>query len=491
MIGLDGLDSILLSKFEADLPNLRKLKQQGPKVKLISVYPPDTPTAWASIYTGLNPAKHGIVQFVDPLEKATTMLSSDVDNSAIRGRTFWDLASRSGGKVCILFPYLGYPPWPVNGVMVSRSAITEDVQTFPSSISKEHLSYLNTTNWTPGRRSYEKFIQVIRQLVKDEFNFGLRMLREDNWSLFFLYSSSPDKMGHLFWRFCDENDPSYPGPNPYQEVIRDLYHLYDEKIGEFMAALDSETSVIVFSDHGHGMRPPKLININEVLKRAGFLNPKAKNLPGRGLGYLLEKLKRSSVQFISKYELAELGVKLLKLFPRGRRLYTSPLSIDWSSTVAHLSDLSGIKSYSYGGIMVNKARLIDTEYEELRSQLIQEIGQVEEPESGDKVVKWICRREDLYSGEYINKYPDVIFLLRNDYGAGWDIFRPVFSTTHTHNLQPGSHRIDTPVFFATNLNRAEVKIDKITLMDIAPTVLALLGCETTSDSDGQDIFLSP
>ena len=83
MIGIDALDSVTLAKFETELPNLRMLKQRSPALRLTSVYPPDSHTCWASIYTGLNPAKHGIVQFIDPLDKASAMATEMLPGSRV------------------------------------------------------------------------------------------------------------------------------------------------------------------------------------------------------------------------------------------------------------------------------------------------------------------------------------------------------------------------------------------------------------------------
>ena len=56
IIGIDSMDSILLNKFIEELPNFKQLKHECPNLYLKSVFPPDSDTAWASIYTGLNPA---------------------------------------------------------------------------------------------------------------------------------------------------------------------------------------------------------------------------------------------------------------------------------------------------------------------------------------------------------------------------------------------------------------------------------------------------
>ena len=99
MIGIDSMDSVLLSEFEDEMPNLRKLKEAGADINFEGVYPPDSPTSWASIYTGLNPAKHGVVFFMDPLEKTGKLIKEELDNSTVKGRTFWDLAGKFGKKV--------------------------------------------------------------------------------------------------------------------------------------------------------------------------------------------------------------------------------------------------------------------------------------------------------------------------------------------------------------------------------------------------------
>ena len=99
IIGIDAMDSRLLSRFEKDLPYLSQLQREHSNINLTCVYPPDTPTAWASAYTGLNPAQHGVVYFVDPLEKLSIFATQELDNQAVQGRTFWDFAG-SLGKRC-------------------------------------------------------------------------------------------------------------------------------------------------------------------------------------------------------------------------------------------------------------------------------------------------------------------------------------------------------------------------------------------------------
>ena len=120
IIGIDSLDPCLLNGFIDSLPNFKKLIEESPTIKIKSVFPPDTIPAWISIYTGLSPAEHGIIHTFDLFESDWQSISN-LNIDAFKGRTFWDIASKQGKKVCILFPQSAFPPWEVRGVMISRS----------------------------------------------------------------------------------------------------------------------------------------------------------------------------------------------------------------------------------------------------------------------------------------------------------------------------------------------------------------------------------
>ena len=49
---------------EGKLPNLRQLARQGGMYPLATTHSPESPTAWASFATGVNPGKHNIYDFL-------------------------------------------------------------------------------------------------------------------------------------------------------------------------------------------------------------------------------------------------------------------------------------------------------------------------------------------------------------------------------------------------------------------------------------------
>ena len=107
---------------------------------------------------------------------------------------------------CVILPHLGYPIWSVNGIMIGRSV--GNIQAFPPSIGRQHdLSRLgNVAGGFPGRaKELKRFVAAHKRLLSDEAEFGLEMLGQYEWDLFFIYFSSLDIIQHFLWKYCDED----------------------------------------------------------------------------------------------------------------------------------------------------------------------------------------------------------------------------------------------------------------------------------------------
>jgi len=490
ILGFDGMDSELIDEFEDDLPNLKKIQSLSPKLRLTSTFPPDSETAWSSIYTGLNPAKHGVVHFIDPLEKSLMNQTKDADSELIRGNTFWDKASEGGKQVCIILPHIGYPVWPVNGIMIGRSSVEDDVQVWPENIlNNSDINKLNTIKGFPGLGGipHDEFIQKHKDLLDATLKIGLTYYEKQDWDIFFIYSSILDVVPHFFWKYHDAEDPDYIMDNPFRSVIKDLYILHDRFIGHFLNRIDRETVLIVISDHGHGRRPTRVININEILRQQGFLIEAEK----RTSSNLFEAFKSQAVNLVSNYNLENIASKLLQRLPSVKKLCVSSPSINWDSTRAYVTDLSGIKSYPYGGININRGIIKDdSTYEQIREDII-DLLSVEVSKcvgSSEPVILWIKRREEIYDGPLIDKYPDIVFELNEEYGIGNKIKCDVIERNALHAIVPGSHKRYNAVLYMYNLSNPIARTN-VLLEDIAPTILNIIGLDYNDKIfDGNNII---
>jgi predicted AlkP superfamily phosphohydrolase/phosphomutase len=393
------------------------------------------------------------------------------------------MAGKAGKRVCIVFPHLGYPVWAVNGVMIGRSTDamikTFDIQTYPPSLSKKYdLTGLKPITAYPI--DIGNIIEPSKELILNEAKLGLKLLKEIEWDLYFIYFSSIDNIEHLFWMYYDENDSAYKENNPYKDVIPEFYKFYDKHvIGKFLQFLDSNTTLVVLSDHGHAMRPTKIVNANEILRKSGLLQSKIHNERKKvGRYYLLEMLRKNIARAISEYRLVgKMASKFLRLFPKGLSIYTNTVPIDWGNTTAYLSDPSGgLKAYSYAGIRIKKDKGGD-EYKKICTEIIDLLSGIKDPNTSEDLLEWACMREEVYNGGQLFKYPDILFKLKDDWGVGWGINEELFGKSLSHRIHSGNHRQETAVFLMYGHNNVNpVNINKnMTLMDVAPTILDLLG----------------
>lgn len=65
VLGVDGMDPGFLERHWSDLPNVARLRDQGGFRRLATTMPPQSPVAWSTFITGLDPAQHGIFDFVE------------------------------------------------------------------------------------------------------------------------------------------------------------------------------------------------------------------------------------------------------------------------------------------------------------------------------------------------------------------------------------------------------------------------------------------
>ena len=64
VLGIDGMDPLFLEAHWSSLPNLNRLRTEGDFKPLQTTIPPQSPVAWSSVTTGMDPGGHGIFDFV-------------------------------------------------------------------------------------------------------------------------------------------------------------------------------------------------------------------------------------------------------------------------------------------------------------------------------------------------------------------------------------------------------------------------------------------
>jgi predicted AlkP superfamily phosphohydrolase/phosphomutase len=139
VLGLDGFDPRITEALLARgaLPNLAALRARGGYSRLATTYPAQTPVAWSTFATGLNPGGHGIFDFLrrDPanyriesglfrFEQPRRFLPPKVVN--LRGGTaVWERLADAGVPAVVLRHPCTYPPDRLRGRMLSGVGVPD------------------------------------------------------------------------------------------------------------------------------------------------------------------------------------------------------------------------------------------------------------------------------------------------------------------------------------------------------------------------------
>ncbi|MDD5085429.1 MAG: alkaline phosphatase family protein [Candidatus Omnitrophica bacterium] len=463
ILGLDGATFKVIDPMieRGLLPNFKRLKGEGIWGNLRSNIHPITPSAWASIYTGLNPGKHGIYDF-RRLNRSDYSLNF-VNGSARRGKPIWQVLSECGKKVGVVNIPLTYPPEKVNGFMVSgMDAPGNDCRyTYPEGFAGEIKSSIGdyAIDVNGSCSSCEDYLTQ----VEDMFAKRVKLFRyvmetkKDLDFLFFVFVET-DRLQHVLWKYIDPENPAYllPEAAGYRRKIEDIYRRVDELIGSYYFSNPKDTALMIVSDHGFGPLK-KDIYLNKWFEQIGLLKFKDKNFGGGGISFLE--------------------------------------NIDWSKTKAYSYGFFGNININLRGREAGGIVKAGREEKKIKELITKKATQLIDPETGKKVVDKVYLKEELYSGDFTALAPDMLFIVDNySYTSrdGYESFTDnIFEEPMKHHKHAvphsGNHRIEG--VFMMHFDGCRTSCPrKITLCDVFPTVLELHDLNLNVDCDGHSII---
>jgi len=513
MIGWDGATFDLIRPWVAAglLPNIGRLMAEGVHGPLRSTVPPWTFPAWTSFMTGKNPGKHGIYDFFQPRPGSYNL--EFVHGGHRKAPTFWRLLSDAGRRVISVSIPCTFPPEKVNGVMISGFDFPgEGPGSFVDARGMYPPELYDELNRTVGphpidasiikeinRGELETALERILQTVRQKARTAKYLMAEHPWDCFMILFGESDGTGHQFWKYCDPHSPLYTEHPTMGTAIQRVYQELDRELGEFLDRLPADVTVMMMSDHGFGGVGDWVVYPNRWLHEQGALRLHQQAAEGAGRG--LEKLKLWAVAALPAW------------MQRAVYRFAAPLvgrlearvrygQIDWPATEAYFDENPyfpvlrvNLKGRQPEGI-VEPGR----QYEEVRNRLIAALEAWRHPETGEKIIERAYRREEVYAGPHLSLAADIIpkwaqhqgysYSFRkstNVAGKGW------IEQVDPHNAdgcqfyqgKSGTHR-DDGIFLARGAAlRAGATISGARIIDLAPTILALLGVPAPPDMDGR------
>lgn len=257
-----------------------------------------------------------------------------------------------------------------------------------------------------------------------------------------------DSLQHMFFRYLDKTHPALKSgqTNKSEKVIEELYIKMDELVGRVRQKIDRKSVLIVMSDHGFKLFR-RGVNLNSWLYLNGYLH--------------LKEGKKTSREWFK--------------------------DVDWTRTRAYGLGLGGI----YLNMKGREAQGIVSPGDEtavLKKELFSRLSGLRDEKEDKVAINKIYDKDKLPPGPYKDNCPDFIVGYNEGYRVSWDsVTGKVNDTLFEDNTKAwsGDHCIDPLVVPGIFFSNQALKIEKPSIVDIAPTALDLFGLKPPKHMDGR------
>jgi predicted AlkP superfamily phosphohydrolase/phosphomutase len=496
IIGLDGATWDVLDPWIRDgiLPNLARLRRRSSWGELRSSIPPITAPAWSTFMTGKRPGKHGVFHFVELFDNNTSAGGNPeiVNARSIKSPTLVDILGHHDRKVALINVPMTYPPRPVNGFMITGLLTPRhaSIFTYPPELSKEITDYVIDldrfidTKPFQGPKTHKvvtptlSLMQEFRDMLEKRATTSLQLIESKPWDLFIVVFTGPDRMGHYLWPYHHPVGANELQTQELHDAVREYYVRMDELIGSLVEKAGEDVNVMVMSDHGMGPIFTRRVHWNNWLLEHGWLST---TVDSNGVLNPDGWLRRLG---LSRDKVGRILLRLPGV--AGSRLLKKAVNSSTEMVDLNLSKVCCVPIYNtVFGIHINAE---SDERKTLRNEIIRALEQVTDPENGQHVVQQVVLGEDYFHGPYAKNIPDIIVIMNPVYSCGFRISS--YSSIATERLgrsrDSGDHRMEGILMVSGPgiEARAEVLSD-LTIEDIAPTALHLMGLPIPSDMDGR------
>ena len=449
VIGWDSAPTDLLTdQWLEQMPNLRRLVNQGIAGPMRSSDPPVTVPAWTSMVTSQNPGRLGFYGFRNrKLGEYDGMWIAT--NAAVKVPRMWDILGEQGRRCALLNVPQTYPVEPVNGVLVSSflTPSTDSEYTYPSQLKSEIERaadgyMIDCDNFRTDDKEW--LLEQIYEITDKRFAVAKYLLGRERWDLFMMVYMGPDRIQHGFWKYHDPQHRKFQPGNRFQNALRDYYKHLDEQLGTLANMAGDDAAIMVVSDHG-AKRMEGSFNVNDWLVQQGLL------------------ILKTPLDTATKF---------------------STDLVDWSQTTA----------WAWGGyysrIFLNVAgrepqgMVAPGEYESVRDELIRQLSQITD-DRGRVMDTKALRPQELFNGPYLDQAPDLLVYFDDLYWrAGQGLVNDSLYSFDTE-IGPDDAVHDYEGIFVLGLpgQQRGAKV-RLQLMDVAPTVLKLLGVGVPANFEG-------
>ncbi|WIV66796.1 alkaline phosphatase family protein [Natrialbaceae archaeon AArc-T1-2] len=491
VVGLDaGCQPVLERLFEAgDAPTLRRLFEIGASGPLESQIPPWTASAWPSLYTGKNPGKHGVYDFL-----SFDGYDWDVVNAThVRERAVWELLSDHGISSVVVNVPVTHPPREFDGALVPGMTAPERPDCHPEGILEDVVETCGDYRVYPQSgpepdRSIEGYDRTI-ELRGKAFRYLLERFTPE--------------FGFLQFQQTDSVFHERPGD---WEAVSAVYRAVERELATTIETFDPE-NVLVVSDHGMGEVSGHEFRVNEFLRDRGYVATKSggEGMPTWSRAWENDLLEgddageHESTPLERAMELAATaGVTTQRVAnaldrvglkePIGRRVPNDMIRAA-SEQVDFPHSRAYVRSKSELGVRINlqgrepQGVVPESAYDAVRAELVEQLSAVETPD-GEPVFEDVAPRERYFEGPQLERAPDIVTV-----PAAFDnaVVAALSGERFADPVEPWNHKRTGIVAAAGSAIDEDASLAGATIFDVAPTICSLLDVPVDAAMDGETL----
>jgi len=400
ILGIDGLWWGLYDfiKEMSNIPNIKNLVGRMQRRDLISTIPPHTAIAWTTIFTGVNPGKHGIFGFLkfDILNSSYRLTTSE----DVKKPFLWELLNNIYKKPQLVinvplsspfsrFRGIGIPDWLFPMAKFNINDVSDETKQLILKNRSDLLSYTGKL-WPILQEAPESLLQILIDDIRKKVSIYREILNSEDWSAIIIVFSEIDWIQHI--------SSLYLGKRQYLKYLRKYvgkaFEVIDAFTKELLNLYGKSAVYVIVSDHGFQFYD-KVVMPARILIKSRLMSTSL--------------LSRFVLENNVIYSLAKASITLSNKFSRKFS------SILWRSAMKqNLADISNSLAYTqrdlFGtAIRINKMLL---RKRGLKCSTVVRwiIGLFKKVNSKLNALSLIARRSDIYWGRYVVLAPDVILL---------------------------------------------------------------------------------
>ncbi len=272
VVGLDcAPPALVFDRLRRSLPTIASLMRRGAYGPLRSTLPPITVPAWTCMVSGRDPGELGLYGFRKRVPSAYSLAMAD--SRDVSAERVWDVLGAAGKKVSVLYVPPTSPPSPVNGQLVSCFLGSSEPHTHPPELGAALEARFGHHAPDVGELregDEERLLDELYRTARQHFGVARALFTEERPDFLMMVEMGTDRLHHALWTHLDPSHPEHDPSHPLVREARDYYAFLDAQLATLIDAVDDDTAVLVVSDHG-ARRMKGAVCINEWLRQEGWL----------------------------------------------------------------------------------------------------------------------------------------------------------------------------------------------------------------------------